>query len=48
MAHEIRVYVWEKPTNIAKCDEIVGLKDKFIKQLGDSHDRSLRGKKEKW
>ena len=25
MAHEIRVYVWEKPTNIVKCDEIVGL-----------------------
>ena len=23
-----------KPTNIAKCDEIVGLKDKFIEQLG--------------
>ena len=25
MEHEIRVYVWEKPTNIVKCDEIVGL-----------------------
>ena len=37
-----------KPTNIAKYDEIVGLKDKFIKRLGDSRDRSLRGKKEKW
>lgn len=37
-----------KPTNIAKYDEIVGLKDKFIERLGDSHDRSLRGKKEKW
>lgn len=36
-----------KPTNIAKCDEIVGLKDKFIEQLGDSHDRSLRSKKKK-
>ena len=36
-----------KPTNIAKYDEIVGLKDKFIERLGDSHDRSLRGKKEK-
>lgn len=35
-------------TNIAKYDEIVGLKDKFIERLGDSHDRSLRGKKEKW
>ena len=31
-----------------KYTEIVGLKDKFIKRLGDSHDRSLRGKKEKW
>lgn len=37
-----------KPTNIAKYDEIVGLKDKFIERLGDSHDRSLRGKKKKW
>ena len=37
-----------KPTNIAKYNEIVGLKDKFIERLGDSHDRSLRGKKEKW
>ena len=37
-----------KPTNIAKYDEIVRLKDKFIERLGDSHDRSLRGKKEKW
>lgn len=37
-----------KPTNIAKYNEVVGLKDKFIKRLGDSHDRSLRGKKEKW
>lgn len=37
-----------KPTNITKYNEIVGLKDKFIKLLGDSHDRSLRGKKEKW
>lgn len=36
-----------KPTNIAKCDEIVGLKDKFIEQMGDSHDRSLRSKKKK-
>lgn len=36
-----------KPTNIAKYDEIVGLKDKFIEQLGDSHDRSLRSKKKK-
>ena len=25
MEHEIRVYVWEKPTNVAKCDELVGL-----------------------
>lgn len=32
MEHEIRVYVWEKPTNIVKCDEIVGLKDKFIEE----------------
>lgn len=23
---------WGKPTNIAKCDEIVGLKDKFIEE----------------
>lgn len=36
-----------KPTNIAKYDEIVGLKDKFIERLGDSHDRSFRSKKEK-
>lgn len=32
MEHEIRVYVWEKPTNIVKCDEIVGLlREKYVR-----------------
>lgn len=33
MAHEIRVYVWEKPTNIVKCDEIVGLLRKNMMKI---------------
>lgn len=34
MEHEIRVYVWEKPTNIVKCDEIVGLlREKYDEKI---------------
>lgn len=35
MEHEIRVYVWEKPTNIVKCDEIVGL----LREKYDENDK---------